>query len=259
MPLQHHGLVNHGGNVDRELEEKIEGAFKVINQNISAIAQQYNLFPQQVRMLQPLHFIVLVGKKDVFVVMSVSDVGAMVINQYQDRTAKPISLVTAIFLAERDLSFRDAFGFQFPRSILDLDGQARDSAFAQVAQQCIDEENSRLERLSRTVKINPIFDGREFVLQEHLVFGDPFDTIFRDHIKPAVESMKGFICLRADDIFDNRPIIEDIWKYTNEARLLISDLTGRNPNVFYETGVAHTVGKEVILITQSMNDVPFRP
>ena len=34
-------------------------------------------------------------------------------------------------------------------------------------------------------------------------------------------------------------------------------MTDRNPNVFYETGVAHTVGKEVILITQSMNDVPF--
>jgi hypothetical protein len=27
--------------------------------------------------------------------------------------------------------------------------------------------------------------------------------------------------------------------------------------VFYETGIAHTVGKEVILITQTIDDVPF--
>ena len=58
--------------------------------------------------------------------------------------------------------------------------------------------------------------------------------------------------MRADDIYDNRPIIEDVWRCTNEARILIAELTGRNPNVFYETGIAHTVGKEVILITQSL-------
>ena len=32
---------------------------------------------------------------------------------------------------------------------------------------------------------------------------------------------------------------------------------GRNPNVFYETGIAHTLGREVILITQSESDIPF--
>ncbi len=35
------------------------------------------------------------------------------------------------------------------------------------------------------------------------------------------------------------------------------DCTGRNPNVFYEIGIAHTLGREVILITQSDNDIPF--
>jgi hypothetical protein len=69
--------------------------------------------------------------------------------------------------------------------------------------------------------------------------------------------MGDFMCIRADNIYDNRPIIEDIWQRINEARIVISELTGKNPNVFYETGIAHTVGKEVILLTQSMDDVPF--
>ncbi len=38
---------------------------------------------------------------------------------------------------------------------------------------------------------------------------------------------------------------------------MICDCTGKNPNVFYEAGIAHTLGKEVILITQSASDVPF--
>ena len=87
-------------------------------------------------------------------------------------------------------------------------------------------------------------------------YGDPFDEIFEDHLKTCVGSL-GLQCIRADDIYDNQSIIEDIWRCINEARIVIAELTGRNPNVFYETGIAHTIGKEVVLITQSMEDVPF--
>jgi hypothetical protein len=39
--------------------------------------------------------------------------------------------------------------------------------------------------------------------------------------------------------------------------LIVADVTGKNPNVFYELGLAHTIGKDVIIITQSDDDVPF--
>lgn len=38
---------------------------------------------------------------------------------------------------------------------------------------------------------------------------------------------------------------------------MVSDLTGRNPNVLYETGLAHACDRDVILITQNEGDVPF--
>ena len=90
-----------------------------------------------------------------------------------------------------------------------------------------------------------------------LHFKEPFDTIFINHIKPTVNTIHGLTCIRADDIYNNQPVIEDVWRLTNEARIIISEVTGKNPNVFYETGLAHAIGKEVILITQSMDDVPF--
>ena len=51
--------------------------------------------------------------------------------------------------------------------------------------------------------------------------------------------------------------MNDIWRSICEARFIVADLTGRNPNVMYELGIAHTVGKEVILIHQSGEDPKF--
>lgn len=43
----------------------------------------------------------------------------------------------------------------------------------------------------------------------------------------------------------------------DRSRIVVCDCTGRNPNVFYEAGIAHTLGREVILITQNGHDIPF--
>ncbi len=81
------------------------------------------------------------------------------------------------------------------------------------------------------------------------------EPIYDDHIVPVVSQM-GLDCLRADKIFSNRPIVDDILDAVRNARIVVSDLTDGNPNVFYETGICHAMGKEVILITQD-RDVPF--
>ncbi|MBW9220912.1 hypothetical protein KKP91_01705 [Methanothermococcus sp. SCGC AD-155-M21] len=87
-------------------------------------------------------------------------------------------------------------------------------------------------------------------------FDEKFLPIYDSIIKRVVGSFK-LRCTRADEIFDTKPIIEDILEHIQEARVIIADLTGRNPNVFYELGLAHAMGKEVILITQNLEDVPF--
>lgn len=63
--------------------------------------------------------------------------------------------------------------------------------------------------------------------------------------------------MRADDFWEHHFVIQDIVNLIVRAWIVICDCSGRNPNVFYEAGIAHALGKEVILITQSENDVPF--
>ncbi len=67
----------------------------------------------------------------------------------------------------------------------------------------------------------------------------------------------GMRCERADDIWEEDAIMQDIANLIARSRVVISDLSGKNPNVFYETGIAHTLGRDVIQITQSAEDVPF--
>lgn len=82
-------------------------------------------------------------------------------------------------------------------------------------------------------------------------FGQVYQTI-----KTAVEAA-GYTCKRADDFWLHSHIMEDIIELICTSGIVICDLSGKNPNVFYEAGIAHALGKEVILITQSMDDVPF--
>jgi len=75
-------------------------------------------------------------------------------------------------------------------------------------------------------------------------------------LKNAVKSCD-LRCIRADDIYGVSGIMQSIWEAINSSRVIIAEMTDRNPNVFYELGIAHTLGKPVIMITQSIDDVPF--
>ncbi|MDH3501279.1 MAG: hypothetical protein OEL69_02075 [Nitrosopumilus sp.] len=87
-------------------------------------------------------------------------------------------------------------------------------------------------------------------------FRENFDRIYKNNVKPIATKLD-YRVLRADDIFTPTVIIEDIWEQLNKAKFIIADVTGRNPNVFYELGIAHTIGKKVIMITQNEDDIPF--
>ena len=87
-------------------------------------------------------------------------------------------------------------------------------------------------------------------------FDEEFDAVHTGFIKPVLEGA-GFSVDRADDIESQQNILRDVLEKIDHSNLIVADLTGANPNVFYELGLAHALKKPVILITQSIADVPF--
>jgi hypothetical protein len=86
-------------------------------------------------------------------------------------------------------------------------------------------------------------------------FGKEFDPVYLA-IKAACRTA-GLRCLRADDLWEESTIIQDIFNLLFRAHVVLVDFTGKNPNVMYETGIAHTLGRDVLPISQSLSDVPF--
>jgi hypothetical protein len=78
-----------------------------------------------------------------------------------------------------------------------------------------------------------------------------------DYLLKKVAKTLNLSIARADDFFSERSIMHEVWSAINQASIIIADCSGKNPNVFYEIGIAHAIGKPVILITQNQNDVPF--
>lgn len=88
-------------------------------------------------------------------------------------------------------------------------------------------------------------------------FNDELTRVYTDLVKPAIEET-GMSAKRADDIHGNLAVMQDVWDSICSAGIVIADLTGRNPNVFYELGIAHTVGRTTILIAQEEeHSIPF--
>jgi len=129
----------------------------------------------------------------------------------------------------------------------------------------IDNLKSELDNIrNNSINASPIWEGRNFPTESDycfilMPFADTSDVqkVYRDHVKPVLESRCGLRCERADDIYDISGVMQSVWEGINRARLVVADLTGKNANVFYELGIAHTLGKPVIVLTQSMEFVPF--
>ncbi len=75
-------------------------------------------------------------------------------------------------------------------------------------------------------------------------------------IKEIIESY-GIDCIRADEIAVSRPIMDDVKSQIAGADLIIVDFTGRNPNVYYEAGLADAWKKDWIVLAQSSDDMTF--
>lgn len=109
--------------------------------------------------------------------------------------------------------------------------------------------------------LRPIFQKRRFRIQHNLClycgpFSEEYTIMYKEHIRDPLLKL-GIEVERADEITRARPVMDDLWESINRSAIIIAELSGCNPNVLYEVGMAHTVGKKVLIISQSAKTVPF--
>lgn len=88
-------------------------------------------------------------------------------------------------------------------------------------------------------------------------FSPEYNELYEEVIKPNCKKF-GLEVIRADDMYTNSLILEDITKNIREASVVIADITVDNPNVFYEVGYAHAINKPTILLSDKKRaKLPF--
>lgn len=104
-------------------------------------------------------------------------------------------------------------------------------------------------------------DAENITIEENSVavlmpFNSRFDkqyTAFRE-----VCDNVGMICHRSDERHNPGNLLSQIVEMILKSQIIIALIDGKNPNVFYEIGIAHSIGKPVILVASKakMEDIP---
>ena len=114
------------------------------------------------------------------------------------------------------------------------------------------EASEHIKKLGKSLNVSAT--DTCFVMQP---FAPPLGDYYEKIYKPAIEKA-GLKPVRADaDIFGTGKIMDQVWDGIVSAKVLVAELTSRNPNVFYELGLAHALEKPVVLISSREEDVPF--
>lgn len=123
------------------------------------------------------------------------------------------------------------------------------------------EDISSEKQIGRKIVFSPsIFQIPEEPVDEYLIsVMMPFNPVFNDVYEAIAQaaSDSGFTCKRVDDIWNHSTVIQDVFSLIFRSFIVVCDFSTKNPNVFYEAGIAHTLGKHVVPITQSEQDIPF--
>jgi len=89
-------------------------------------------------------------------------------------------------------------------------------------------------------------------------FDSSFDDVYRLGIKGAVAKFEdSMFAERVDEQIFQEGILDRIYRQIDVADIIIADMSGQNPNVFYEVGYAHAKQKLCILLTSDSDDIPF--
>jgi hypothetical protein len=86
-------------------------------------------------------------------------------------------------------------------------------------------------------------------------FSREFDATYQEIARGC--GTVGLHCERADTVWEQPTVMQDVFNLIYRSAVTIVDLSGRNPNVMYECGIAHTLGRPVLPLSRGLEALPF--
>jgi hypothetical protein len=98
---------------------------------------------------------------------------------------------------------------------------------------------------------------KEMNLFVAMPFAKEFDDVYTA-IRRAAENLS-LDTTRVDELYEPGPIIQQIFRGIAESDFVVAEISSKNPNVYYEVGLAHCVRKPTLLLAnkEAISGIPF--
>jgi hypothetical protein len=249
------------GEMEAELSAKVDKLIDEFMAIVDATTEERHLQRGISRSQLPCSMVAILDKESLSILAQF---------RLENRTAsyfyKPDIALTpqqAANSAQWEFGFEDAFIIQFPAKLVAQSTQERHGALQKVASEHIDSEFLRLEKMLSLVRARPIF-GKAVspVGARTLLLLLPQEANLRGNENAIINASlaNNLPIVEAEDIRSGRSAVREMWDSLNHAAVIIADLTGADGGVMYGLGIAHTLGKETILIhpqgSKYLTDIP---
>jgi len=249
------------GNMSPELQAGVDRLIEEFMAAVNAITDDRHLQRGIARSQLPSSMVAILDKEKLSILAQIRSENRFASYFYNPNIA--LTPQQAANSARWEFGLEDPYIIQFPASLLEHSPDQRQSVLEKVASEHIDREFERFVGLLSLLRTRPIFGQAPSAIDAGSVFlllpQDEGLKKCREAILKATEDQR-LTVNEAEDIRNGKSAVRDMWLSLNQAAIVIADLTGADAGVMYGLGIAHTLGKETILVqpqgSKYLTDIP---
>jgi hypothetical protein len=249
------------GDMDSELIAKVDRLIDEFMEIVDAVTEDRHLQRGIARSQLPCSMVAILDKNNLSILAQFRMENRVA--SYYHRSDISLSPQQASNSAQWEFGFADPFIIQIPANLMEQSTADRHADLQNVAFKHVDSEFLRLESMLSLMRTRPIFGQiAEPVGAGTILLLMPQGAGLRGNEEAILSAGRANILpiIEAEDIRSGRSAVREMWNFLNYSTVVIADLTGADAGVMYGLGIAHTLGKETILIhpqgSKYLTDIP---
>jgi hypothetical protein len=233
-----------------DLIEKVDGLLDQFMEIVNNLVEERKIQRGIVRSQNPSSIVAVLDKATLYI-LAQHHAGALS-TMYTHHPDMQISEQKAMSSARWEFGYEDPYMIVFPAVVLDESERGRRDILRVIALAHVEAEVQRAINLMSLMQIRPLFGHASYIVDDRTAsvlvpLTDEGDDLYDEAVKPALERT-GLIPRRAVEFDDDEDKLKAIWRDICRSRMVVVDLTGADPLVMYELGIAHAVGKESLVL-----------